>query len=429
MALLSEYVEAAFQPHTDRISKPKRHAACDECRHRKLKCSGELTGCLRCEKQSLLCNYSIQKQMGRPPKKRLRIDDEGVDFAVQSKDDIWLNPDGLEQLSAGYTTSSNAIPDSDHLCPVLYWRPGCENSPHSQSPDIPLGRDNHNHSSLSDRLKQPNLPVFPTSSPWPDFTTVSEATAMPLPFPHPAAFAPMGNFPLSPATSISSDSSASSCSCLASLYLNLSQMSALPSFPVGDDTLCSLYIAARTARDVIRCDVCPKTFATCVQNTMFTGTLLTVLADAWMRVSKADAAKVGQMTAPADYVTKVLEGPDPARAWKIWLHKIVRRAVTGGYIEPESTTACSRQPDLLSMITEVEKRQRRWHEPGQHPLFESNSAQGHGWPQSDPGLCRENEYLCLQVVGSARNVIANFNFDASDYPEGVEPVTAAHVGP
>jgi hypothetical protein len=148
-----------------------------------------------------------------------------------------------------------------------------------------------------------------------------------------------------------------------------------------------------------------------------------------MRVSKSDAAKLGPVCAPADYVTQVLQGPDPAHAWKIWLHEIVRRAVIGGPIDPQSTTACSRQPDLLSMITEIEKRQRRWHEPGQHPLFESDPAQAQGQPQHNDDPCRENEHLCLRVVGSARNVIANFNFEPSDYPEGVEPVIAANSAP
>ena len=48
----------------------KRHAACDECRKRKLKCSGEPPGCARCNKQNLTCHYSKQAQMGRPRKKR-----------------------------------------------------------------------------------------------------------------------------------------------------------------------------------------------------------------------------------------------------------------------------------------------------------------------------------------------------------------------
>ncbi|XP_014554593.1 hypothetical protein COCVIDRAFT_17657 [Bipolaris victoriae FI3] len=48
----------------------KLHAACDECRTRKLKCSGDMPKCLRCTREQIGCVYSPQKQMGRPRKKR-----------------------------------------------------------------------------------------------------------------------------------------------------------------------------------------------------------------------------------------------------------------------------------------------------------------------------------------------------------------------
>ncbi|KAI9893519.1 MAG: hypothetical protein M1814_006315 [Vezdaea aestivalis] len=46
----------------------KRHAACDECRSRKLRCSGEGSGCNRCRRDKMKCHYSLQKTMGRPRK-------------------------------------------------------------------------------------------------------------------------------------------------------------------------------------------------------------------------------------------------------------------------------------------------------------------------------------------------------------------------
>ncbi|KAK8240371.1 hypothetical protein HDK90DRAFT_181984 [Phyllosticta capitalensis] len=54
----------SFQPEV------KRHAACDECRHRKLKCSGDKPRCGRCGRENISCVYSPQKQMGRPRKRR-----------------------------------------------------------------------------------------------------------------------------------------------------------------------------------------------------------------------------------------------------------------------------------------------------------------------------------------------------------------------
>jgi hypothetical protein len=303
------------------------------------------------------------------------------------------------------------------------------NSPQSQpGPDLLSGYEDHNHSWRTDRLRKPNvqqnLPVPATASPWPDFSTVSEATSMPMPLPTPTAFPAMGSLPLSPSASISSEPQVAGCTCLSYLYLCLSHMSSIASFPVNSHTLCSLYIAARTAQDVIRCEVCPKVFATGVQNITFVGTLLTVVADSWLRVSKADPAQLGMQSAPAEYVTKILQSPDPAQAWKTWLHQVVRHAVIGGYMEPGAAGVCSEQLDLLSIITGIENRQRRWHQAGQHPLRQQCSPLAPTPPETqseDDG--QDKDYFCLRIVGSARAVIAKFNFDISDYPEGAEPVT------
>ncbi|KAL7912098.1 hypothetical protein GGI35DRAFT_306537 [Trichoderma velutinum] len=49
---------------------PQKHRACDECRFRKIACSKEPAGCLRCQKEGIACVYSPQKPMGRPRKRR-----------------------------------------------------------------------------------------------------------------------------------------------------------------------------------------------------------------------------------------------------------------------------------------------------------------------------------------------------------------------
>ncbi|KYK55588.1 hypothetical protein DCS_07551 [Drechmeria coniospora] len=46
------------------------HRACDECRARKLACTKEVDGCVRCKREGVLCHYSPQKPMGRPRKRR-----------------------------------------------------------------------------------------------------------------------------------------------------------------------------------------------------------------------------------------------------------------------------------------------------------------------------------------------------------------------
>ncbi|KAJ5698432.1 hypothetical protein N7462_000437 [Penicillium macrosclerotiorum] len=425
---MSESMEGTLPDRmTTSGSELKRHAACDECRKRKLKCSGEPTGCVRCLKQSIPCRYSPQKPMGRPPKKRARAD-EGDEYNTQSGNGVWPTPEDTSPDS--FTMSSDQTPatDAHYLCPQLYWQ---GQSPSLQStPDLLGGDEDHNHTWRPDRLKNPNIPVYESSSPWPDFSAVSESTAMP--FSAPTNFLDAPSLPLTPPMPNISDPNAPQCTCLSYLYLCLSHISSISSFPVNSHTLCSLYIAARTAQDVIRCQICPKSFATGVQNVMFTGTLLTVVADAWLRVYNSDAAELGLHSAPPEFTAKALRSADPAQTWREWLRQIVRRAVVGGYLDPEAGSRCSGQPDLLSLIREVEDRQRHWHEPGKHPCEGHNpimsSAVGHHAHDHD-GTHNEKELLCLRVVGSARSVLLRFKFEARDFPGSAIPNDLKHASP
>ncbi|KAK0660014.1 putative transcriptional regulatory protein [Lasiodiplodia hormozganensis] len=87
---------AASAPQTQQtpplplVPEPKKHAACDECRLRKLKCSGNRPACDRCARENLLpCVYSLQKQMGRPRKKRRRSADD------ETNSDLMTNGAGI----------------------------------------------------------------------------------------------------------------------------------------------------------------------------------------------------------------------------------------------------------------------------------------------------------------------------------------------
>ncbi|KAJ5113032.1 hypothetical protein N7456_001566 [Penicillium angulare] len=395
-------------------SEPKRHAACDECRKRKLKCSGDIGGCARCLKQSIPCHYSIQKTMGRPPKKRARADEE--EPTTQYSDGTWQGQEDIQSNTLNMPGDPPVLSDAHLLCPQLFWR--SQHRSLSPQPDLLVDDQDHNHSWRPDRLKNPNLPVFPSSSPWPDFSTVSESSAMP--FAPPTNLFDMSSLPLTP-QSLCSDATPPQCTCLSYLYLCLSHISSLGSFPVNNHTLCSLYIAARTAQDIIRCESCPRNFASGIQNVMFTGTLLTVVADAWLRVFHSDPVELGMQSAPQDYISNVLQSANQAQQWNKWLHQIVRRAVIGGSVDLNSMAKCSDQPALLALINEVENRQRRWHDPGNHPLQNNNPFGPIATPDEGHDH-NENERLCMRVVGSARAVIAKFNFDPHEYPEGFAPV-------
>ncbi|KAJ5490520.1 hypothetical protein N7453_011345 [Penicillium expansum] len=194
MSLPPEYEGGPPLPITNDFSEPKRHAACDECSKVSQAdvMQPSLTSLLfdrKAEAQMLWGNYQVVRDMGRPPKKRTRTDDEGVDPPALSGAEVWPSPEDSQQSSLVMSPYTVNFSDIDHLCPQLYWRPGTAtntNLPQSQSADLLSGYEDHNHTWRPDRLKQQNLPVPASSSPWPDFAAISEASAMPMPYPQPS---------------------------------------------------------------------------------------------------------------------------------------------------------------------------------------------------------------------------------------------------
>ncbi|KAL4785105.1 hypothetical protein BJX76DRAFT_325599 [Aspergillus varians] len=383
---------------TTAASQPiKRHAACDECRKRKLKCSGESSGCSRCIKQSLSCHYSVQKQMGRPPKKRLREDgDDDLPFLNLPENDSWANSKASHILPSdlGAAIEEPQLLSSTYPTPCSF--------PYRLSSD-----EDHRHT-WQPAPTDPMSSVPATNSPWPDFSSVSAAA--PKPFTIPPGLAP----PPMPDSTPGQE-----CSCLSYLYLCLSHLSSLKPFPVSQHTICSLYISARTAQSVIRCQSCPTKFDTGIQNVMFTGTLLNVIADSWLCVSKADSCTLGNQLAPPEYAAALNKSPDVRAAWKDYLRQLVRFGVVRGPMDLAAQTPCAQQsPSVLDLIEEMEARQRQWHaSPDSHPLPPEQRLN-----RPSDGDCLnhdERDLLCLRVANSARNVIAKFEFQQDEYPESV----------
>lgn len=345
--------------------------------------------------------------MGRPPKKRMRGEDEDAELGgVQGKEQ-W--PDlGSAQLPPT-DIGENAL--ADGLFPQVYCAP--YRVPHAFPHLLSMDNDyGHSLQACNTGVMEP-LPA--TTSPWPDFSSVSAATG--------SSFAkPAGSTDTQSSSSAEQDnhsSAAPQCSCLSYLYLCLSHLSSLSPFPISHHTLCSLFIGAKTARDVIRCAECPKTYATGVQNVMLTGTLLNVAADGWLRVSKADPVELGKQAAPPAYVTLLTQtSQNFAESWKQWLRQTVRNAVIGGPLDPAGRVRCSDSPNLLSLVTEFEARQQKWHAGKDAPIwvFPQNSSahfEGQGdLPNGANGdQCDEKDYLCLRVIRSVKDVISKFDFE------------------
>ncbi|PYH40619.1 Zn(II)2Cys6 transcription factor rglT [Aspergillus saccharolyticus JOP 1030-1] len=381
------------------VARPvKRHAACDECRKRKLKCSGEQTGCTRCLKQDLVCHYSEQKQMGRPPKKRLREEEDPSVLGLENR--LWATEADLSHLLPIDPVGAG-VPSGDVL------QPGIGVYTPQTTPPAPLSDDTQSPPSRMD-LATPLNCVPTTTTPWPDFSSVSAATASLTPLP------PDLSYPSPDPT----DSSDQQCSCLSRLYLCLSHLSSLAPFPISQHTFCSLYIAARTSREVIRCRICPRRFGTGMQNVMCTGTLLAVIADSWLRVYKANPVDLGKQSTSSAYAATIEQSPNPAAGWKDWLRQTVRGAVVGGPYDPAGSPQVTETPSLLALIEEMEARQRRWHQSS--PLPPDERVLPVPTCEKD-----ESEALCLRVIRSAREVIAKFRFEPCDYPQGTVPVTSS----
>ncbi|KAL5332142.1 hypothetical protein BJX70DRAFT_179680 [Aspergillus crustosus] len=395
-SLIQDTSAAASQPI-------KRHAACDECRKRKLKCSSEVSGCSRCIKQSLVCHYSVQKQMGRPPKKRAREEDDDISFLNLPSNDprtssktthIPPTPTDLRTVIADVSDDPQLL-SSYHSTPYSF--------PYRLSTD-----DDHRHTwQLTSGETKSSVPA--TSSPWPDFSSVSAAA--PKPFTMPPGLTP----PIT--TSNLTTSSDQDCTCLSYLYLCLSHLSSLKPFPVSQHTVCSLYISARTAQAVIRCQSCPTKFDTGLQNVMFTGTLLNVIADSWLRISKTNACELGNQVAPSAYAAAVNRSPDAKGIWEDYLRQLVRFSVIRGPMESAAKTQCAEDaPSVLCLVEEMEARQRRWHaSPDSHPLPPDQRLND----SSEQDNRDEQDLLCIRVATSARNVIAKFEFQSDEYPESV----------
>lgn len=418
--------------------------------NRKLKCSGDQAGCRRCITQGLHCHYSIQKQMGRPRKKQ-KLDG-----------DINDNPDGTERNLGAISEiekdwfSADLPTDLPTICPQVYL---------SHYNGVVPAKD-PGFSSGSTLPHPPQLlePIAATLDPWPDFSTTSAAGSM------------LSNVPSSAATG----DDAPTCPCLSYLYLCLSTLSSLNSFSITRETTTSLYTAARTAQSVIRCEICPLRFATGMQNVMMLGTLLSVMADAWYKISLVDAGSLGRELASPEFKQLVINNnkslhADEELTWDHWLRRFLRRAIIGTPMPPNlcpSSVACSITPDLYSLIRELENRQRYWHSIRiSHPLdpFDTSRAEYGSLPTPplstrtcasekecnadtistscstmanktlgeaasvsatssppDPAELQQNaqehDFLCLKIVGAAKRVIRKFGFKPDEYPEDVPPI-------
>ncbi|KAI1485495.1 hypothetical protein F5X96DRAFT_330371 [Biscogniauxia mediterranea] len=290
---------------------PPKHRACDECRTRKLACTKEPEGCLRCKREGIPCHYSPQKQMGRP-RKRPR------DESITTNHDASSNPTPAAPSVSVVTVEDD--PDDAPPCktPMMEIPPGTEDpglafinflvgedmnfdlgqhSLQDQAPivamdvDTPMSRNSDvrtqgkghpwNFGFTGDAFGDVNYdPINLDNSPSFSASNLDPALFMPPSASSNSTTDPSSQLPppseqeqvpsLSPNTASTPESNSStymnavannagvnnqlSCPCTANLYLALDSMQKLPG--EVEAAVRQARLAAKTAYDVINCPGC-----------------------------------------------------------------------------------------------------------------------------------------------------------------------------
>ncbi|KIW15184.1 hypothetical protein PV08_05229 [Exophiala spinifera] len=446
---LAETEMPTYSAAFDADPTTKRHAACDECRKRKLKCSGEPSGCSRCLKQTLTCHYSLQSKMGRPRKRQKvegGLEDDAPPAETQEQQPLLGGQPGVE-------------PRKDRRCQKAIARTEFENvctAPISQSIRRSAAASNlTNSTSQGSNNTSPRTPPdeailpngsYPTDvSLWPDF---SDMTMLPMLVQDSheqdkalssfnTSAAPMGAYLAAHDHSLAPNQAHLSqlpavpdCPCLPNLYLTLSTLSTLSAFPVSSGTVDTLLNSHRTGRSVIYCAVCPQKFQSGSQNVMLSSMLITVLADHWLRVKKSSVAELrkGFSDGDNDGDTDVTMTSREDLEWRTFGYRLIRACVFGDAAAPippgSNRPVVPASPYTLSdMCSALERRQKQWHavEPwtGEFAQKLSDDVSGGnaiGMTLEELKECEEQSLasgddgmLCLRIVKHARMIMRSLD--------------------
>lgn len=261
-------------------------------------------------------------------------------------------------------------------------------------------------------------PQYPLSvADWPDFSTVEPSWSVedqwrrlsPTLIDPDANYEALSNLPAVPA-----------CPCLPNLYLNLSSVAGLASFPFSYQTVGIIEAAYRAAKAVIYCPICPQQFNTGSQNLMLACTLLNVLADQWSRLGKLGIHEIMRGFGATDYIHQPPTTKQGAE-WREFTIQLKRAYVFGSEAIPippspnlASSSANGRCPDitLMGLAEALMRRQRQWHRldeaTDEFPdRVTPDLTNGHivGSGASEAG----GKFLCIEIVTHAMCIIKALN--------------------
>ncbi|KAK3394163.1 hypothetical protein B0H63DRAFT_38516 [Podospora didyma] len=327
-------------------AEPRKRRACDECRGRKLACSKDADGCVRCKREGIRCNYSVQKQMGRP-RKRAHVEankpveegpleeqqatavfrplDGNFDFDDSFGMDLdmsFLDVDNsdinfLDLLGGGFPSSEQQDNSLANGAEVPF-HSGVNITKSGTNPKI-NGFEVMGHYLTNIDFDDATNPA-PPPPPAQEFTPEEVARFMPYSVTTVPSEASSDDKPpsLSPPTSAYSPTThatpAPPCACLSRLYLALDSLQRLPT-----DVAVAMKVArtaARTAHDTILCPVCGqlplpiegnliihRQPVSVMQNMMMLGALLPSLSNTYMRILEMVDAEVAQADAEGRTMT------------------------------------------------------------------------------------------------------------------------------
>ncbi|CAE7012541.1 hypothetical protein CFE70_002237 [Pyrenophora teres f. teres 0-1] len=321
----------------------KLHAACDECRTRKLKCSGNTPKCERCNREKMECIYSPRKQMGRP-RKRMR-ESEAVEAADLS---VEVHLDALNNFSdmPNFANFDNSI-----SMPALQDTQS-SNGSSAHGAVTPAQYD----FSLSDPF---GMPHFSNAA----YTTDSAID----PSLWNLQFDSQTNYPNDP-----TQENTGTCTCLTTTWITLTDLQSIVSFPFPQVVI-PLRKAQSVLSDLIHCTECPKEAYNAIQNVQSIVSLTKAIVERFNKVLMEVDREAARLEATGEKKPYRFGDNNPAlshlhtgdsncpmgfnielepKDWRKLVKNALKTEIYGGGSNPRP---------LLDLVKESEARQEMWH--------------------------------------------------------------------
>ncbi|PLB52236.1 hypothetical protein P170DRAFT_488779 [Aspergillus steynii IBT 23096] len=346
--------------------------SCDNCRTKKLRCSGEHPICSRCSSRNHECTYSRRLQMGRPRTRRV----------------------SRQQISQPKPTAPATPSPSAHSSLT-----GPTTS-HGQGISLlsPVGGE----STLQGPIPRPIDIASEITSEAPYLDDFYHLNTQPQNQFQPPAFLP----------NPSSPGQTDKCACPSVLYLLLEQLRNKTTWVVPDDLL-----ILRNCRDkalgVATCDQCPLRYFSVIQNGLILGVVTTCIAECYARLLEqidqeelqatskrqrkhldiSNNHLVGQSSSGSPSAQPTFTIEITPSEWRDSMRKIIKSEIHG--------VEAQRGNCFMTFVLQLEERQRNWHQ----------SPPARDCPSYYRSSCNHPDRVpsCLAVLDDTKRLINSFH--------------------